>query len=331
MSTPKASARAGLGKALAVLLGMLLVVAAVGLLLTFTWRAELPDPVATHWGTDGPDGFTSRAVAVWLPLLAPVIALLVGLPMLLMNARTAMVRRAANGLAVGVAAFVTGIVVMALGAQRGLTDAADVDVNGPILVGLLAGFVLGGIAAALTPGSRPGAVAHEPIPEDARRAALPDGAVAAWNGWTAMPAIMLVGAAFVVIPVILAALGVMPWVVALIGLLTALLVVSMSSFRVTAGVHGLQARSVLGWPTLRVPLAEIVEARVATAHPMRDFGGWGLRMGKDGKYGVVLRKGEAIEVERGDGSTAVVTVDGATDAVALLNTLAERARVPAPK
>ncbi len=37
----------------------------------------------------------------------------------------------------------------------------------------------------------------------------------------------------------------------------------------------------LGWPGWRFPVAEIEDARVVTFSPLRDFGGWGIRLGRD--------------------------------------------------
>ena len=39
------------------------------------WRDELPDPVAVHFGNDGPDGFGSVAGLLWPPaIIALVVA-----------------------------------------------------------------------------------------------------------------------------------------------------------------------------------------------------------------------------------------------------------------
>ncbi|OMQ13877.1 hypothetical protein A7K94_0220525 [Modestobacter sp. VKM Ac-2676] len=75
-----------------------------------------------------------------------------------------------------------------------------------------------------------------------------------------------------------------------------------------------------------MPLAEVAEAGVTDVRPFRTFGGWGYRVGRDGRAGVVLRAGAALEVVRGNGRRFVVTVPGAAQAAALLNTLATRQR-----
>ncbi|QGQ19748.1 hypothetical protein GC089_11580 [Cellulomonas sp. JZ18] len=117
----------------------------------------------------------------------------------------------------------------------------------------------------------------------------------------------------------------MPALWLLVVVLAALLA-AMSVFRVRVDAAGLTARSALGWPTLRVPLEEVEEARTVTVDPLADFGGWGYRVGAQGRVGVVLRRGEGLEVRRTGGRATVVTVDDAATAAALLNTLADRSR-----
>jgi hypothetical protein len=106
-----------------------------------------------------------------------------------------------------------------------------------------------------------------------------------------------------------------------------ILLMVLGRWRVTVDHTGLLARAVLGWPRAGVALDEVVRADVVRVRPLREFGGWGFpRAGRKGRYGLVLRAGEAIAVERAGGGVLVVTVDGAGDAAALLNALAARAR-----
>ena len=57
---------------------------------------------------------------------------------------------------------------------------------------------------------------------------------------------------------------------------------------------------------------------------MGEFGGWGLRLSVEGRFGVVLRQGEAIEVTRANGRRFLVTVDDAATGAALLQALIAR-------
>ena len=114
---------------------------------------------------------------------------------------------------------------------------------------------------------------------------------------------------------------------ALLGfLLIPVLLIVLGRWRVTVDRNGLWARSLLGAPRTGVALGEVVRADVVPLHPLREFGGWGIRSDLKGRYGLVLRAGDAIAVQRAGGGVFVATVDGADDAVALLNGLADRAR-----
>jgi hypothetical protein len=100
----------------------------------------------------------------------------------------------------------------------------------------------------------------------------------------------------------------------------------MASFHVRVSAAGLTVRSTFGWPRTTVPADEVERADVVQVRPVHDFGGYGWRLGRQGRTGVVVRAGEALEVTRTGGRALVVTVDDAADAAALLNTMAERAR-----
>ena len=102
-----------------------LALAAVPFVVATAWASELPDPVAVHFGTDGPDGFSSLAGAVWPTAIATVAVALGSWALAFFWGRTALVRRTAAGTAVGMAAFLSTLVVGMLDLQRGLADAAQ--------------------------------------------------------------------------------------------------------------------------------------------------------------------------------------------------------------
>ncbi len=57
----------------------------------------------------------------------------------------------------------------------------------------------------------------------------------------------------------------------------------------------------LGWPRQRVPLSHIERARAVSYHPLRQFGGWGIRAGKlegelTGVYSVRGNRGVLLEL-----------------------------------
>lgn len=306
-----------------------LLVGVLGFLLVRSWLPELPDPIATHWGTKGVDGFSARSSAPWPPLAAGIFGpLLAGIGWAVAG-RTAFVRRGVAALGLGMTAFMTTIFVGTAAIQRGLADAhAAGSADAWLGWGALAGVVGASIGGFLMPGETLGAaVAHAPVPASAPRAALAPGERAMWSGWASSARTMVLVLALSVAPLVVLAIAGMSWVVlASIGVPLLLLMSAFSAFRVTVGQQGLVVRGALGVPRFHVPLTEVAEAGVTSVSPMRDFGGWGLRGDLKGRFGVILRKGPALEVCRGDGSRFVVTLDGADEAAALLNTLADRTR-----
>ena len=86
------------------------------------------------------------------------------------------------------------------------------------------------------------------------------------------------------------------WVWLLALALGALLALTLSA-RVTVDTSGLRVSSAgLSWS--RVPLERVASAGTTTVSPLREFGGWGWRIGVDGRRGYVTRAGEALVVHR---------------------------------
>jgi hypothetical protein len=106
----------------------------------------------------------------------------------------------------------------------------------------------------------------------------------------------------------------------------AVLFAAMLAFTVRVDATGLTVRSILGRPGTHIPADEVERASVTEVRALRQFGGWGWRVGRGGRVGVVLRSGEGLLVERSGGRSFVVTVGDAATGAALLNTLADRAR-----
>ncbi|MBX9244209.1 DUF1648 domain-containing protein [Actinotalea ferrariae] len=309
----------------------LLVAGAAG--LTLTWRAQLPDPVAIHWGPGGADGFASLEVFAGLTVVGVVAmsGLMYALTVLLGG--QAVTRRVLHAAAVWSGAFLAGVLITTVSAQRGLADASAAEPGDAAMAwALVTATVLAGLVAALTPGdeSRPAA---GPVPGDAPRVALGAGEHAVWvrevGRRTAVPA----AAAALVFAVVIGAISGLWWFAGVLGVVLAALLVTVLRWTVTVDATGLTARSLLRRPSLRVPIDEVEHAAVVEVDPLREFGGWGLRIGRDGRTGVVLRRGTAIEVHRGGGAVVVVTAPDAATGAALLNTFAARrgaGATPAP-
>jgi hypothetical protein len=123
------------------------------------------------------------------------------------------------------------------------------------------------------------------------------------------------------------------WVFLVWVVLFALLIVGVVgtlSWRVTVDERGFVARSVFGYPRFVIPMAQVRSARTVTTAAIRDFGGYGIRWGGRGRFGVITRSGEALEITRHNGSSLTVTVSHADVAARLLNSFVERARAAKP-
>lgn len=306
-----------------------LLITVVGVAFFFSFVDQLPAEIATHWGTDGPDGFSARESAPWFVLIGLVMAWFVGGIALALGGKDGTHRRLAVGFAAGIATFITGVMVGSAWIQRGLTDGRDAPgAEWPLVVSLLAALGVGTLAALTTPGSSVDRTrASGKVPVDAPRTPLADGGATTWRR-IAMP-----GRGYWIFVVVLSALMVgvavltRMWVFSL--LLFVLLVgmlVLLAAFRITISAEGMVITSLAGFPAWRMRLDEVVQARVVQVSPFGEFGGWGYRLGVDGRTGFVVRQGEGIEVERGDGTSWVVTVDDAAEGAALLNSLADRGR-----
>lgn len=301
----------------------------VGLLAQLVVLGDLPDPVAVHWGVGGdPDGFADPTTSV-----LGFAALGLGLPVLLALGCWPGLRVGDYGptyrlLGATSAATTTLLVLLVTGLtvmQAGLADARDA---GSVWTPLLGAVVTSVVVAV-------GAWRLLPAAEEQHRAttvapiAVAPSERVAWLRTTTIPttwAVLLVAldAGLLLLAGALwlfegsAALG--PLLVALVVIVTSLLT---TSFRVRADASGLTVRSALGLPRFRVPLDDITSVGVLEIRGMGDYGGWGIRW-MPGRLGVLLRRGEAIEVTRHSGRRFAVTVDDAATGAAVLQAHLDR-------
>ena len=308
-------------------LGVPALVVAVTLVLALSWRSGLPDPVAVHWDREGADGYSSF-LAFTLPMLGGIAVAAAALWAVgTYLGRAAMTRRFANGMAVWLSIFLACVLLTTLEAQRGLSDAAAAVVpDGTLALSLTLATVAGALAAVLTRAD-PARPTSAPIPDSAPTLPLAAQEHAAWVREVGRRSSVPLIAAAVAFGAFIGAVTGMWLFAAVLAVALSLLLVAMLRWDVTVSGEGLTARSLLGHPRVHVPLDEVERAEVIHVDPFREFGGWGMRTGIDGRTGVVLRKGPAIEVHRTGGRIVVVTVEDAATGAALLNTLAARARI----
>jgi uncharacterized membrane protein len=314
-------------------LGILALAAAV----IIAWMPELPDPMAIHWGSGGADGFATPwgYVAGVIGIGIAVVILLAVLTLSVHRLPQSSTKppigpwsstaRFLGAMNLGTGTMIAFLAVAGAALQRGLADAADAgDIGGWAVLGLVLLVAAAALGWFLQP-APPAAPAGQGAP--AGSIPLAPNERAAWFGTATMArgGVIALTAALVLLAtttVFWAARGEDAWwILALVTVLTAVLVGTMLVFRVRVNAQGMRARSLLGWPDNRIPLDRIDRVEVVHLDPFREFGGWGWRLAVDGRRGIVLRAGEALQITRTDRRVFVVTVDGASDAAAVLETL----------
>ena len=313
-----------------------LTISVLSSLVVVLWMPQLPHPVATHWSGDGPpDGFgpvwvylvTALGLPVAVIAMFTVIALFAHRlpPRAPDGPQWSATARFLGAASLGTSTMIAFLSLVSVGVQRGLADAAEApDITGWMFAGFGLALALGVAGWFLQP-AVPVTVAT-PAGEVTGLALAP-GERAVWvsSAGTARVGVIVLSAlvaVMVVLTVVFLALEVPAWWI--MAITTALLVVAMLTmlaFRVRVSADGLLVRSMAGWPRFRIPLEAIQSVRVTTVHPFAEFGGWGVRLATDGRFGVVLRTGEALEITRTSGRRFVVTVDDAQTGAALLTTL----------
>lgn len=310
----------GYGRFLATVGAAVGLVVAVGLVLVATRWSSVPGVVASHWGRDGVDGTSTKG-----GYLRSTTAVTVGVPLvlaLLARSVPADGRRLLAAVCGAVAALSGTLGAGTLVLQAGLADPRRAPGPWPLLlVGLVVGLVLGAFLWRLNPPPTTRRTPGSTLPADAPRLAGDVDGRLAWVGQASPSAALsaVVGGGLLVVAAVVAVLN--PWgavVPAVIGL--GLLVALHAT--VTVDARGLRVAS--GFSTwLHVPLDQIIGADTTTLSPLREFGGFGLRYGKD-KRGYVVATGEALVVRQADGTTTYVTTAHADRAAATLNTLLAR-------
>ncbi|ACZ30140.1 hypothetical protein Xcel_1109 [Xylanimonas cellulosilytica DSM 15894] len=303
---------------------LLLLIASTALVLS--WRGDLPDPIASHWGSGvEPDGFMSLTQWVVTMAATGVGTIAIFSAIGLFWGRAAATRRIAAAATVWIGAFLAVVQVTAIAGQRGLADAAAARGSGGWLVASYLLPLLPAVAAAfLVPGD-PRQAATGPVPADAARTGLADGEHAVWVRRIGGGTGLWIGAATIAL-MLAVALFTRTWELLVVPALLAVLFAAMMVFEVRVDAAGLTVRSALGWPRTFVPADEVVRADPVQVSAFRQFGGWGWRVAPGGNVGVVPRSGEGLEVVRTGGRSLTITVDDAATAAALLNTMADRTR-----
>lgn len=284
--------------------------------------ADLPDPVATHFGPDGTaDGFASPTA-----LLLLVLGLQVALWGILSGIVAAAGRQVVGGrgihaLPAGTLAFVGALVVASLWPQRGVEDAAGTSLDWTMVGAAVVVAAVVGVAAVLAaPPPVPAPVATAAPPSGAPRTRLDD-VDPTWRGSTrvgrALPIVLGTVTAVLLVVTWFAGPLLLPVLVVVVGLLVANL-----HFTVVVDPDGVAVRGVLGVPRTRVDLDTITQATVEDVRPMA-YGGWGWRLAS-GRTAVLTSAGPGLVVHRTDDTRLVVTLQDPDGAAGHLNALLDR-------
>ena len=300
------------------------------LLLVLSWRDRLPAEVAVHWGPSGVDRTGTVVELVAVPMVLGGVSWLIIVILCLTASRIALIRRLLVGVSAGMGTLFAGIVLTSVAVQL---DVADATAAGDPSLGALVVFVAAvavAIGAGALTGDDPPLPSTAPVPADAPRSDLPSSAY--WAGEARTKRVWPVWLATAVL------IGLYVWLSAASGqwwlplplLVLTTLPLGLLRWRVRIDHRGLTVAAQAGWPRERIPANEVERAGVVEVSPFQEFGGWGLRASGDGRTGVVTRAGEALQVQRSGDRVFVVTIDGAAEAAALLNSIAERDRTASP-
>ena len=308
----------------------------LGTALVLLWMPRLPDPVATHWSgfSQGPDGFgpplgylaLSAGMGFGMTILFALIVFLGGrggaMPV------WSPYQRFMGAFGLGTVGFLQLLTVGTVAVQVDLSDARDAPpVGGLVGIGFAAWVGVSAIAWFAQP--RVAVRGGISLADRADRLELAETERAVWVGEARIARPFLITIVLVLIlllaSTILVAMTGSPawWAMLPVLVLLAGLFVCMSWFWVRVDADGIEVRSVVGWPTMRVPVGDIAAATVAQVNPLAEFGGWGVRWAP-GRFGVVPRSGEGVVVQRRSGKLFVVVVDDAETAAALLTAIAAR-------
>ncbi|MFC4224061.1 DUF1648 domain-containing protein [Lysinibacter cavernae] len=303
-----------------------------GIAIMISALPDLPDTVAIHWNAEGEaDGFDSPLV----PIIANS-ALAVGLAALFFGMTWNGAKRGTSPTLVrlltaftpGFAVFMMVQMVPSLLNQRGLTaeQIAAQGVGLEWMLGLVVGLAVAGVCWLLAPQLEP-VEAHTsevaPLPLRAtERAIWSQTATMSTLLWWILLAVITGGMTATIISTLDKP---DQWYqIAIFGFVYAV-VFSTMTWRVTVSPTGIAVRSALGWPVVRVPLEHIKRATVSDVDPLTEFGGWGIRFAGGRRLGIILQRGNALEIERNDGKrTLVVTIDDADVGASLLTSYLNR-------
>lgn len=310
--------------------GTILVPTIIPLVAVAIWALSvadrLPGNTATHFDFSGvPNDYMSPTGAILVPLgvaaFTAVIFLLTFIPEATRRGPTA---RWLAGVTPGITVFLTGVTVVMVNANLNLASGEDarmpfMDIPVPLLLAIAVG---GAVAFIITPAPLPEGMEGKPAGargDYGREVTLPNGAKASWFGHARPGAMILLLASGPLLFLVVYAVLTRAWLILLFGVITSLVLIALSNFRVAISSHGVEVASVIGWPKTTVPLSEITDAEVADVH-FGNWGGWGWRVSSQGT-GIITRGSEALRINRSNGKLLEVTCNDPATAAGVVRAL----------
>lgn len=295
---------------------------------------RLPDPIAVHWNGTTPDrGTAVNTFALQISGFYLIGALTAAAAAWYSDLERRATRRmlgAGIGLWSGIMAGAAAGIALANLDHDHWSDARLTGGGIALLLALtLAMPAVTALIGAAAAGNRPDA--PRPAPQRTPALDLPEGTRLAWSHRQGT------GISLLFVSIAVAALtltGLLIGDAEAIAFTASGLIVIVSAgllfggLTVTAGARGVQVRlGLLGWIRWRIPLSDIDTAYVDERAPA-DVGGWGLRIVPGRATAVMIRKGECLILRRNNKHEAIISVDDAATAAAVLNTLGQRADTP---
>ncbi|WP_341954431.1 hypothetical protein [Salinibacterium sp. TMP30] len=302
-------------------------IAMAGAFVMALWIPELPNPVASHWTPSGPDGYTTVGAMIALPLVVTLLFSAFAAVVSWRGGPDGGLLRAQKVL-VATSIFLATVLTLTSGGslaiQRGLESAERAgNIGGVLAIAFIAASILALLSwFVLPPGEKVTSTrtVAEPIAASATERLY--FASSTRLGSPVVAILLLVFLALAVTLIIQAVNNPDELIVpAVIGLVALVLATSTLSWRVIIDRHGIRVRSAFGWPRISIAPDQIASVAVVQIDPMGEFGGYGWRWDSQGRSGVVLSKGDAIEVTRVNGKRFVVTVHDASRGAAVLATI----------
>ncbi|QYB04058.1 hypothetical protein I1A62_44410 [Rhodococcus sp. USK10] len=274
------------------------------------WGDDLPPVVASHWSGTEPDGFSDTTTYFWIAVA--VCAIAAGIAgVVAVRIRTDAALWLPATVFTGWTVATTWIASVAATVRTGAPEAATL---GWWIVIPLLGIPWAFATFVLLP-RPPRATENGPAPT--LPVPLAPGERASWTGYARGRWAGVLALAMAVAAVVSALVGAL-W----LAVLFLVLVVAGGTFASVTVQVDRTGLSLSSWNVRwrHIPLDAVDEAQVTEIRP-GEWGGWGYRFSPRGTA-VVIRGGEGIVVTRTGGRPFAVTVDGAAQGAALLNSLA---------